>query len=196
MGGDLARTARWAALTLDAADAQVAALRAPPARSASDRTAAGDPVLTAWSESAAAMLAAELGLDGLPVDRAAAERILAELIGDRPASAEEAERDPRPTGTPACSGTCPPASTWPRTDLRNPAQVRALLARVGLDLPDTRSWRLERHAGEHPLVDALLAWRKAERIATTYGYGWLDRHVGADGRLRGGGPGATAEPAG
>ena len=32
---------------------------------------------------------------------------------------------------------------------------------------------------------ALLDWRKAERIATTYGWGWLDRHVGPDGRLRG-----------
>jgi len=30
----------------------------------------------------------------------------------------------------------------------------------------------------------LLTWRKAERIATTYGYRWLDEHV-AGGRLRG-----------
>jgi DNA polymerase-1 len=30
-----------------------------------------------------------------------------------------------------------------------------------------------------------LAWRKVERIATTYGYRWLDEHLGADGRLRG-----------
>jgi DNA polymerase-1 len=37
----------------------------------------------------------------------------------------------------------------------------------------------------HPVVDALLRWRKAERIATTYGYQWLDEHVGPDGRLRG-----------
>jgi DNA polymerase-1 len=70
-------------------------------------------------------------------------------------------------------------------DLRNPLQVRELLAQVGLDLPDTRSWRLEPHAGTLPLVAALLSWRKAERLATTYGWGWLDRHVGADGRLRG-----------
>jgi DNA polymerase-1 len=34
-------------------------------------------------------------------------------------------------------------------------------------------------------VGALLEWRKAERIATTYGYAWLDEHLGADGRLRG-----------
>ena len=36
----------------------------------------------------------------------------------------------------------------------------------------------------HPLIPALLAWRKAERIATAFGYGWLDAHVAGD-RLRG-----------
>ena len=56
---------------------------------------------------------------------------------------------------------------------------------IGLVLPDTRSWRLEPHAGTSPAVAALLRWRKAERTATTYGWAWLDRHVGPDGRLRG-----------
>jgi DNA polymerase I len=70
-------------------------------------------------------------------------------------------------------------------DLRNPAQVREMLLRIGLDLPDTRSWRLEPHAASLPPVAALLAWRKAERVATTYGWSWLDDNVGSDGRLRG-----------
>ena len=69
-------------------------------------------------------------------------------------------------------------------DLRSPAQVKALLRRIGVDLPDTRAWRLRSLAGSHPLIDALLEWRKAERIATTYGYTWLDEHL-RDGRLRG-----------
>jgi DNA polymerase-1 len=70
-------------------------------------------------------------------------------------------------------------------DLRSPAQVRTLLSRVGVDVPDTRAWRLRELRDTHPLVGALLEWRKAERIATTYGYAWLDEHLGADGRLRG-----------
>ncbi len=70
-------------------------------------------------------------------------------------------------------------------DLRSPGQVRSLLAGAGIELPDTRAWRLRALAGTHPLVDALLTWRKAERVATTYGYAWLDEHLGADGRLRG-----------
>jgi DNA polymerase-1 len=61
-----------------------------------------------------------------------------------------------------------------------------MLARAGIDVSDTRAWRLERLRDTSPLVDALLTWRKAERIATTYGYSWLDDKVGADGRLRGG----------
>ena len=60
-----------------------------------------------------------------------------------------------------------------------------MLTGLGFDVPDTRSWRLERLRGAHPALDALLGWRKSERLATTYGYGWLDRHVGPDGRLRG-----------
>ena len=70
-------------------------------------------------------------------------------------------------------------------DLRNPAAGPGDAGRVGIDVPDTRSWRLEPFRGAHPAVDALLEWRKAERIATTYGYDWLDRNVGPDGRLRG-----------
>jgi DNA polymerase-1 len=70
-------------------------------------------------------------------------------------------------------------------DLRSPGQVKALLGRVGVTLPDTRAWRLQALADPPPLVGALLAWRKAERVATTFGYSWLDEHVGTDGRLRG-----------
>jgi DNA polymerase-1 len=70
-------------------------------------------------------------------------------------------------------------------DLRSPVQVRSLLAAAGVEVPDTRAWRLEEFKDTSPLVAALLEWRKAERIATTYGYGWLDESLGPDGRLRG-----------
>ena len=38
----------------------------------------------------------------------------------------------------------------PELDLRNPAVVRDLLARNGIDVPDTRSWRLEPYAASSP----------------------------------------------
>ncbi len=164
-----ARMARWAELAVTVAGLQQQALAGPRA------------VATARSESTAELLCAELSADGLPMDRARAEQILAAFIGPRPrdgvaAARSRAARD---------AGVLRHAPAGVTADLRSPAQVRSLLSRIGVDVPDTRAWRLERFRDAHPLVAALLEWRKAERIATTYGYAWLDAHLGDDGRLRG-----------
>ena len=167
------RMARWAALALSVAGQQQAALAGLDGRPMA--------LATARCESTAELLCAELSAAGLPMDRAVAEQVLAGFIGPRPRSDGEAvalraARDAEvlrhaPAGVTA--------------DLRSPAQVRSLLARVGVDVPDTRAGRLREMRDAHPMVGALLEWRKAERIATTYGYAWLDEHLGADGRLRG-----------
>jgi DNA polymerase-1 len=165
------RLARWAELGRQAALLQRERLAGLRVR--------GDPQATARSESAAELLCAELGHDGLPIDLARAEQLIGAVIGPRPRTAEEAaaQRERRDAGV---------LSLVPgEFDLRNPGSVRAMLARIGIEVPDTRSWRLEAFRGAHPAVDALLSWRKAERIVTTYGYDWLDRNVGPDGRLRG-----------
>ena len=164
------RIARWAALALSVAGQQQAAL--------ADRPMA---VATARCESTAELLCAELCMDGLPMDRTVAEQVLASFIGPRPrgeaeAAALRAARD---------AGVLRHVPAGVTTDLRSPAQVRSLLAQVGVDVPDTRAWRLREMRDTHPLVGALLEWRRAERIATTYGYAWLDAHLGADSRLRG-----------
>ena len=175
-----ARAARWARLALEVQPVQEAALAAlPDTRRAPEAPAL--PVLTAWSESAAEALCAELTAAGLPVDRSVAERLLRERIGPR-ASDPAAEAARRVERDQQVLRHLPPGT---EVDLRNPAQVRTALARVGVDVRDTRSWRLEPLRGTHPAVAALLTWRKVERIATTYGWSWLDRHVGPDGRLRG-----------
>jgi DNA polymerase-1 len=178
-GADLAAAERWASLALELQGRQEALLRGVP----DPRRAPGAvplAVLTAWSESAAALLAVELGVEGLPLDREVAGGLLRDVIGERPSGPAE-ELALRRARDAAVLRHFPGAPV----DLRNPAQVRALLERIGLALPDTRSWRLEPHAVTSPAVAALLAWRRAERTATTYGWGWLDRHVGPDGRLRG-----------
>jgi DNA polymerase-1 len=173
------RLARWARLALEVARLQASALGAGPRHAAR--------MATAHSESTAELLCAELAADGLPVSRAAAEELLAQIIGPRPRSAAEeartrAARDeqvlrhaPRALATQSLAAT----------GLRNPQHVRDLLRAAGIDVPDTRAWRLEQYRDSHPLVAALLEWRKAERIATTYGYAWLDACLGPDGRLRG-----------
>ena len=167
------RLAAWAALAATVASRQrdrLEALRDHPAA-----------VLTAHSESAAELLCAEMTADGLPVDRTAAESIIAGFLGPRPRSeadalASVAWRDAE------VMRHLPPGV---EVDLRSSAQVKALLSHLGVEVADTRAWRLKAVRDRHPVVDAFLEWRKAERMATTYGYAWLDRHLGPDGRLRG-----------
>jgi DNA polymerase-1 len=168
-----ARLAAWAQLAARAAVLQDARLRELVPRPC--------VAVVARSESTAELLGVELAADGLPVDRAVAERLVADVVGPRPASEAEATEQ-RLRRDADVLRHVPGAE---RLDLRSAGQVRSLLRRVGIELPDTRAWRLEPLRDEHPVVAALLAWRKAERVATTYGYAWLDGHVGADGRLRG-----------
>ena len=173
---------QWASMALTVQAGQQARLAAlpDPRVGAASSGAAPLAVLTAYAESAAALLAVELERDGLPLDAAVLEAMLADLVGPRPVDDADqargrAARDDRVLGL----------FPGQPVDLRNPVAVRGLLARVGIDVADTRSWRLEPYAASSPQVAAVLAWRKSERVATTYGYGWLDRSVDG-GRLRGG----------
>ncbi|MBE3200688.1 MULTISPECIES: DNA polymerase [Parafrankia] len=174
----LERAARFARLALTVRAAQERALRAladPRARPSGLPLA----VLTARAESGAELLAHELWRYGLPVDRPTAEATIAGLVGPRPRDEAGQLAARRARDAPVLR------HLGGSVDLRNPASVRAGLAAVGIDVPDTRSWRLTALRAAHPAVDALLVWRRAERVATTYGFRWLDEHVGADGRLRG-----------
>jgi DNA polymerase-1 len=166
------RVASWAQLALRAAGSQRVRLGARPEP---DRA-----LSTARSESAAEFLCAELTARGLPFDVDEAERIIADAIGPRPQGSADADRSQHERDARVLQHV----GAAPAVDLRNPADVRAMLRRVGIDVPNTRAGRLERFRDVHPVVEALLTWRKAERIATTYGYRWLDEHV-REGRLRG-----------
>jgi DNA polymerase-1 len=167
-----ARLARWAELALQAATIQHALLdeRPDPGRARS----------TAHCESVVELLCAELAHHGLPVDEEEAASIIAGVAGPRPAGRADEEREQRRRDGEVLRHLSPPE----HVNLRNPEEVKSMLRRNGLDLPDTRAWRLEKLRDTSPLIDALLTWRKAERIATTYGHGWLDEHV-SGGRLRG-----------
>ncbi len=166
------RLAEWAALALGAARLQEQRIEARPNPSRL--------MSTARSESAAELLCAEMSTAGLPIDEPAAADLIATSAGPPPTSwAHEDEIR-------AARDAVVLDHLTPRREvnLRNPADVKRMLELEGFDLPDTRAWRLEQLRETEPLIDALLTWRKAERIATTYGYRWLDEHVGG-GRLRG-----------
>jgi DNA polymerase-1 len=156
---------------VDTAIRQIAALSALSPRAVS----------TGQSESAAALLCVELAATGLPVDRLVLEKLIEDSAGPRPVNAAHSLQMRRARDL----GVLVHSPGRESSDLRNPVQVRELLASLGVVVPDTRAWRLEPFRGTHPLVEALLAWRKAERIATTYGWHWLDTNIGPDDRLRG-----------
>lgn len=136
---------------------------------------------TVHSESAAEVICSELERDGLPFDRAVAESIIEGFVGVRPLDDAHARRLTRERDLLVLQHV-PDGDSY---DLRSPDQVKSMLRRVGIEVPDTRAWRLESLIDAHPVVRPLLAWRRAERMSTTFGYGWLDEHVAGDGRLRG-----------
>ena len=108
---------------------------------------------------------------GPALRRARAGRPAARRAGgradDRPASSGRDRRRGGPAGRGAGSATRWSCAT-PRGARHRPAQPGpgppAAGRRRASTLPDTRSWRLEPLRDLHPVVDALLAWRKAERI--------------------------------
>ncbi len=171
------RASLWAGVAWQTAELQQGLLDAL----ISSKQVQGDPSATARSESTAELLCAELEAEGLPIDVPAAEALIASLVGPRAANEGEAASG-RANRDHNVLQHLPPGSG---IDLRSPADVKSMLRRLGIDVPDTRAWRLEQLRDVHPAIEALLHWRKAERVATTFGYGWLDSHVGPDGRLRG-----------
>jgi DNA polymerase I len=169
-----ARLATWAQIQLQTCAMQRAHITSLPMVNGAEGTAR--------SESAAELLCRELEFHGLPVNVEIATKIISESVGPRPRNETEAAQNRVRRDDVVLSL----ARSRAGMDLRNPAHVKAMLTGIGIDVSNTRKWKLEPFRQVHPFVDALLTWRKAERIGTTYGYGWLDEHVGRDGRLRGG----------
>lgn len=172
------RERRWAAILAEVVRRQRAMLEGLVADEDDPRPMAPR---TAIAESTAELLCAELAVHGLPVGRTEMEAAIASFVGPRPAD----EREALALRAARDEAVLRHVPQGVRFDLRSPTQVKTMLRMVGVEVPDTRAWRLEGLRDQHPLVDALLTWRKAERVATTFGYPWLDEHLGPDGRFRG-----------
>ena len=65
----------------------------------------------------------------------------------------------------------PDGKAW---NVGSPQQVRKAAKLLGIDLPDTRDETLALYAKEHEFVSALRNFRKASKLATTYGAAWLE----------------------
>jgi DNA polymerase I len=62
-------------------------------------------------------------------------------------------------------------------------QVRRAAKLLGVELPNTRDETLALYAKEHEFISALRNYRKAAKLASTYGAGWLESGYRQDGRV-------------
>ncbi|MGY1690768.1 bifunctional 3'-5' exonuclease/DNA polymerase [Geodermatophilus sp. SYSU D01105] len=127
------------------------------------------------AESSGALAAAEMTWAGLPWRADVHERLLAGLLGPRPAAGG------RPSGLEALAREVRRALGVPDLNPDSPGALLRALQDAGLPVRDTRSWTLEQL--DHPVVPPLLEYRRLSRLLTANGWNWLDTWV-RDGRFR------------
>jgi DNA polymerase-1 len=74
----------------------------------------------------------------------------------------------------------PDSKEW---NFGSPQQVRKAAKLVGVDLPDTKDETLALYSNDNNFVAALRDYRKASKLASTYGTGWLESGYYCDGRI-------------
>ena len=127
------------------------------------------------AESAGALVAAEMGLVGLPWRADVHDALLRELLGQP--SPVAAARPRRLVELNARINEAFGARVHPDS----PAEVLRAFARAGITLRSTRRWVLQ-HV-DHPAVPLLLEYKELYRLWIAHGWSWLDQWV-TDGRFR------------
>lgn len=59
-------------------------------------------------------------------------------------------------------------------NLDSPAQVKEALARIGIEVEDTREWRLQKMSVEYPILEKLIAHRGLSKSLSSYGEGMVE----------------------
>jgi DNA-binding CsgD family transcriptional regulator len=62
-------------------------------------------------------------------------------------------------------------------------QIRKVAKLLGVDLPDTKDETLALYAEEHQFITTLRNYRRAAKLASTYGAAWLENGYHEDGRI-------------
>lgn len=138
-------------------------------------TAPGRLRLLLAAESTGALIAVEMTRDGLPWSAEAHDRILTEILGERPAGGGRPERLER------LSREVREALGQPTLNLDSSAELLNGLRRAGIEVSSTRSWELREHGG--PIVEQLLEYKRLSRLYTANGWTWLETWV-SGGRFR------------
>ncbi len=136
---------------------------------------AADPgrlrLLTA-AESAGALVAVELHAAGVPWSRDAHDAILADALGPRPRPGE------LPSRVRELAEQVRAELGDPTASLDSQPRLLRSLHRVGVLVESTGKWELRRH--EHPVIEPLLAYKRAMRLLSANGWAWMDEWIPAD----------------
>jgi len=127
------------------------------------------------AESAGALVAAELQAAGLPWDPAAHDRILADVLGERPPAGG------LPQGLQDAAARVRHELGDPTASLDSQPKLLRALHRAGLPVESTSRWELSEH--DHPVVQPLIEYKKLSRLLSANGWAWLDEWV-HEGRFR------------
>jgi DNA polymerase family A len=157
-----------------ALDALVAVHADQLSRIAADEHPGGFGLLVA-AESAAGLVAAEMGFYGLPWRADVHAELLASLLGDRPVPGL------RPARLADLAARISAALGGRPVNPDSPAQVLRALAADGVKVPSTRAHVLREL--DHPAAALLLEYKELARLYTAHGWSWLDEWV-AGGRFR------------
>src|SRR5215467_7231340 len=131
--------------------------------------------LLAAAESAAGLVAAEMGFYGLPWRADVHAALLAGLLGDRPVHGM------RPARLADLASRIAAAFGGRPVNPDSPAQVLRAFANDGVRVPSTRAQVLR--GLDHPAAALLLEYKELARLHAAHGWSWLDEWV-AGGRFR------------
>lgn len=126
-------------------------------------------------ESAGGLLAAELHAAGVPWDVDVHERLLVDMLGERPAYGGP------PARLEALASRIRGILGDAELQLDSPARLLRALRRAGLDVASTSKWELG--GIDHPVVAPLLEYKRLLRMLTANGWSWMREWVRA-GRFR------------
>ncbi|GAA1951675.1 bifunctional 3'-5' exonuclease/DNA polymerase [Microbacterium deminutum] len=131
-------------------------------------------LLTA-AESAGALIAEEMRAAGLPWDAATHDRILTEMLGERPAAGGP------PSKLASAADRVRAALGDPAAGLDSQPKLLRALHRAGVMVESTSRWELAEQ--RHPVIEPLLEYKKLSRLQSANGWTWLAEWV-QDGRFR------------
>ncbi|PPF35276.1 MULTISPECIES: bifunctional 3'-5' exonuclease/DNA polymerase [unclassified Pseudoclavibacter] len=119
-------------------------------------------------ESAGALVAAELRAAGMPFSVERHEGVLVEALGARGTGGRPAKLEAAASAVRAALGEA-------TLNVDSPKDLLAALRRAGLDVASTSKWELV--GKSHPVVDALLHYKRLHRLFTANGWTWREEWI-------------------